>query len=161
MIRMITSDMDGTLLTGGKWDERRLPLDFEEVLGRLEQAGIHFLAASGRTYPSVRANFGKLADRVDYICDNGGCLVCDGKVVHVEQIVPELAENCTSWCRVSGLASFPVAPKRGPICWEEPRGWVRCGNSNGLSAHGCLCTHRANFQNDSSSFAGTGCFCRA
>ena len=43
MIRMITSDMDGTLLTGGKWDERRLPLDFEEVLGRLEQAGIQVL----------------------------------------------------------------------------------------------------------------------
>ena len=90
---MITSDMDGTLLTGGSWDDRRLPLDFEEVLDRLETEKIHFLAASGRTYPSVRANFGELADRIDYICDNGGCLVCDGQVVHVEQIVPELAEK--------------------------------------------------------------------
>ncbi len=113
MIRMITSDMDGTLLTGGKWDERRLPLDFEEVLGRLEQAGIHFLAASGRTYPSVRANFGKLADRVDYICDNGGCLVCDGKVVHVEQIVPELAEKLHQLVQSQRLGQFSCCSEKG------------------------------------------------
>ena len=90
MIKMITSDMDGTLLAGTDWATRRLPLDFGEVLDELDKRGIHFLAASGRTYPSVRGNFGEYADRIDYICDNGGCLVHQGKVVHRE-VVPHEA----------------------------------------------------------------------
>ena len=110
---MITSDMDGTLLTGGNWDERRLPLDFEEVLERLESLGIHFLAASGRTYPSVRANFGKLADRIDYICDNGGCLVHGGKVVHIEEIVPELAEKLNRLVQTQRLGQLSCCSEKG------------------------------------------------
>lgn len=89
MIKMITSDMDGTLLAGKDWGNRRLPHDFGEVLDELEKRGIHFLAASGRTYPSVRSNFGEYADRIDYICDNGGCLVHQGKVIHKETISKE------------------------------------------------------------------------
>ena len=113
MIRMVTSDMDGTLLGGGRWDERKLPQDFEEVLGRLEQMGILFLAASGRTYPSVRANFGRLADRVDYICDNGGCLVHNGSVVHVEQILPELAEKLHQLVLNQQLGQFSCCSAKG------------------------------------------------
>ncbi len=86
MIKMITSDMDGTLLAGRDWGTRRLPLDFGETLDELDKRGIRFLAASGRTYPSVRQDFGEYADRIDYICDNGGCLVHQGKVVHEETI---------------------------------------------------------------------------
>ncbi len=93
MIRMITSDMDGTLLKGSDWGARKLPDDFGEVLSELEKRGIRFLAASGRTYPSVRMNFGEYADRIDYICDNGGCLVENGKVVHVEQIPKESVDR--------------------------------------------------------------------
>ncbi len=87
MIKMITSDMDGTLLAGKEWATRHLPHDFGEALDELDRRGIHFLAASGRTYPSVRSNFGEFADRIDYICDNGGCLVHRGEVVQKE-IIP-------------------------------------------------------------------------
>ena len=90
MIKMITSDMDGTLLAGKHWPTRRLPHDFGEVLDKLDALGVRFLAASGRTYPSVRANFGEYADRIDYICDNGGCLVHKGEIIHEENIpLPE------------------------------------------------------------------------
>ena len=75
--------------------------------------GIHFLAASGRTYPSVRANFGGLADRVDYICDNGGCLVHNGSVVHVEQILPELAEKLHQLVLNQQLGQFSCCSAKG------------------------------------------------
>ena len=105
MIRMITSDMDGTLLAGSDWANRRLPHDFAETLDELDRRGIHFLAASGRAYPSVRSNFGGLADRVDYICDNGGCLVCGGQVVHVAEVPKPDAYAFLDLCR-----SLPVEP---------------------------------------------------
>lgn len=93
MIRMITSDMDGTLLKGDDWGTRRLPDDFGEVLSELEKRGVRFLAASGRTYPSVRMDFGEYADRIDYICDNGGCLVENGKVVHINEVPRETVDK--------------------------------------------------------------------
>ena len=105
MIRMITSDMDGTLLAGSDWANRRLPHDFAETLDELDRRGIHFLAASGRAYPSVRSNFGGLADRVDYICDNGGCLVCGGQVVHVAEVPKPDAYAFLDLCR-----TLPVEP---------------------------------------------------
>ena len=37
MIKMITSDMDGTLLAGTDWATRRLPHDFGEVLDELDK----------------------------------------------------------------------------------------------------------------------------
>ncbi len=105
MIRMITSDMDGTLLAGSDWANRRLPRDFVETLDALDARGIHFLAASGRAYPSVRSNFGDLADRVDYICDNGGCLICGGKVVHLAEVPKASAYAFLDLC-----ATLPVQP---------------------------------------------------
>ena len=43
MIKLIATDMDGTLLD----DEKRLPPDFSEVMDRLKRHDIRFTIASG------------------------------------------------------------------------------------------------------------------
>ena len=53
MIRLIASDLDGTLLD----DKKRLPADLFDVLDELSKRGIIFVAASGRTY-SAAEHFG-------------------------------------------------------------------------------------------------------
>lgn len=45
MIKLIASDMDGTLLN----DRKELPGDFFEVFDELERRGIKFTVASGRS----------------------------------------------------------------------------------------------------------------
>ena len=48
MIKLIASDMDGTVLRNGF---QELPEGFTDLILRLKDCGIHFVAASGRQYP--------------------------------------------------------------------------------------------------------------
>ena len=77
-IRLIASDMDGTLLRG--WapvvGERAIRL-----IGGIADRGIPFFAASGRQYESLRRLFGPLADRIGYVCENGALVILRGKVL--------------------------------------------------------------------------------
>lgn len=95
MIKLIASDMDGTLLN----DEKQLPPDFFEVMDKLNERGIVFAAASGRTYSALEHLFPEpYRDRIAYICDNGACTVLDGKPVNVTPLdgdtYRELLEAC-------------------------------------------------------------------
>lgn len=71
MIKLIASDLDGTLLD----DKKRLPEDFFKVLDRLYEKGVHFAVASGRTFSAVEHLFPKeYREKMDFICDNGACI---------------------------------------------------------------------------------------
>ena len=74
MIRLIASDMDGSLLD----DQKRIPPEFYEILPRLKQKGILFVVASGRSYCTLKENFGPVSGEIGYICDNGAYVVHNG-----------------------------------------------------------------------------------
>ena len=78
MIHLIASDIDGTLLQGG---QTRLDPALFDVIERLEQHGIRFAAASGRQYTNLRRLFAPVADKIDYICENGSLVISDGSVL--------------------------------------------------------------------------------
>ena len=71
MIKLIATDMDGTLLD----ENSKLPKDFFEVLDKLNEKNIKFIVASGRPYPTLYENFKPHSDSMYYICDNGACIV--------------------------------------------------------------------------------------
>ena len=73
-IRLVVSDLDGTLLLNGS---QQLPEETCGQIRRLLDQGICFAAASGRQYPNLRRLFAPVADEISYICENG-CLVMDG-----------------------------------------------------------------------------------
>ena len=50
MIRLIASDMDGTLLDS----QRRMPPDFDEMMAKLDESEIHCAVASGRSYATLK-----------------------------------------------------------------------------------------------------------
>lgn len=81
-IDVIVSDFDGTLLH----DDKQLPARFPALLDALEARGIRFIAASGRQYFNIREQLPGMADRVDYIAENGALTVIDGAVCSVEEI---------------------------------------------------------------------------
>ena len=72
MLKLIASDLDGTLLQNGS---QRLTKRAVELFGLLMDKGILFTAASGRQYPNLRRLFGSLEERMAFICENGAYVV--------------------------------------------------------------------------------------
>lgn len=68
MIRLIASDIDGTLLPYG---ETAIPQEIFEEIERLKRKGVLFCPASGRQYTSLRRLFAPVADKIPFLCENG------------------------------------------------------------------------------------------
>ena len=67
MIRLIVTVMDGTLLH----DDKSMPDGSFALSDALHARGIHFAAASGRQYSSLRDNFKEHATYMHFIAENG------------------------------------------------------------------------------------------
>lgn len=66
-VKLIASDMDGTLLD----DRGKLDPSFFSVFEQLENRGVRVAAASGRQYAGLRETFSPVADRMLFIAENG------------------------------------------------------------------------------------------
>lgn len=73
MIRLIVSDMDGTLVD----DEKRIDEEIYELLPKLKAKGIRFAVASGRQFPSLRKDFREHRKDVVIIAENGAFIMDD------------------------------------------------------------------------------------
>lgn len=69
MIRLIASDLDGTLLQNGAQSLPPAVIPFIERLAT--EYGILFVAASGRQYPNLVRLFGSASKHMAFICENG------------------------------------------------------------------------------------------
>ncbi|QNH55215.1 HAD family hydrolase [Selenomonas timonae] len=67
MIRLIFSDMDGTLLD----ENGKLPAGFGAMYERLKERGIRFAPASGRQYASLMQTFAAWRDELIFVAENG------------------------------------------------------------------------------------------
>ena len=85
MIKLIASDMDGTLLT----TDKRLPQDFTPVVRALKEKGVSFCIASGRQYASLRRDLEELASDLIFIAENGALIM-----EHDEQLFIEALDAC-------------------------------------------------------------------
>lgn len=70
MIKLVVSDLDGTLLT----DQHQLPSAFLPLAKQLFAAGIKLAIATGRSHASIVENFAPIADRLHAVSDNGGLI---------------------------------------------------------------------------------------
>lgn len=94
MIRLIASDMDGTLL-----DERsQVPPETFELIHELRRRGVIFVASSGRRYRTLRSFFEPVADEMDYVASLGTQVYADGKLLDREVFstvaIRRLFETC-------------------------------------------------------------------
>ena len=74
MIKLIASDLDGTLLHNGA---QKLTPRAIELIHELTQKGVHFVAASGRQYDNERRLFSEIKDEISYIADDLACRIID------------------------------------------------------------------------------------
>lgn len=77
MIKLIASDLDGSLLD----DEKKLPADFDRVMNGLKEKGVTFVVASGRDFASTEAVFGHRVNNLMCICNNGANIYENGEMI--------------------------------------------------------------------------------
>ena len=65
MIKLVASDLDGTLLMKGA---QSLPEDIFPLIRQLKDLGILFIAASGRQYANMKKMFAPVADDMAFVC---------------------------------------------------------------------------------------------
>lgn len=76
MIRLIATDLDGTLLD----DQKRIPEEFFPTVKALE-GKTTFVVASGRSYPKVEQDFMEGLKQLYFICDNGAAVWHQGRLL--------------------------------------------------------------------------------
>ena len=85
MIRLIASDMDGTLLDS----QKRMPPHFEDAVRALCAQGVRFAVASGRQYESLLRDFTQIQDDILFIAENGALVMEHGKRLFVDPVPKE------------------------------------------------------------------------
>lgn len=91
MIRLIASDLDGTLLLNGA---QKLQPQTCGLIHRLrEEKNILFLAASGRQVDNLERLFAPIKDEIAYLCENGCLSFYQGVKIHQEYMDHELGQS--------------------------------------------------------------------
>ncbi|MBP3543930.1 MAG: HAD family phosphatase, partial [Lachnospiraceae bacterium] len=78
MLKLIASDLDGTLLQNGA---QSLTDEAVRLIRALQDKGVIFTAASGRQYPNLYRLFGELSENMAFICENGAYVVYKGQEI--------------------------------------------------------------------------------
>lgn len=96
MIKLIASDVDGTLIQDSTPD---LYPEMAEAIMTLKEKGILFCAASGRQYQSLRNVFREVADDIAYIAENGAHICFKNKNISVIPMKREYVEGIMAMLR--------------------------------------------------------------
>ena len=83
-IKLIASDIDGTLLQGGA---TRLNTAIFPMIRALRERGVLFFAASGRQATNLARLFAPVREDIGYLCENGCLSLWQGEMIH-QDIMP-------------------------------------------------------------------------
>ena len=89
MVKIIFSDMDGTLLTSAN----RLPEGFAAAMAELKRRNVIFAPASGRQYFSLIRSFEEYRDEFLFLAENGTLVMYRGKEIFSDPIGFEAARK--------------------------------------------------------------------
>ncbi|MER5294317.1 Cof-type HAD-IIB family hydrolase [Streptomyces pharetrae] len=94
-IRLVVTDMDGTLLD----DDKRAPAGLWEVLEQLRERGVLFSPASGRQYATLAREFAPAAQGMVFIAENGTYVVRDGVEISSDPLDPAVVAEIVAAVR--------------------------------------------------------------
>lgn len=112
MIKLIATDMDGTLLN----NEKQPPADLPEILDALDRRGIAFAAATGRDHTSVSRNLGAAADRMLFLCDNGASLYRGAQLLEAHPLPAGLPVRIWQVLQHSGATHALLCAEKARYC---------------------------------------------
>ena len=94
MIKLIVSDIDGTLVKDGTLD---INPEYMDVIRKLTEKGIHFVACSGRQYSSEKQLFAPVKDIISYISDGGTLIRTSEKILKVHTLSMRYGKTWPVW----------------------------------------------------------------
>lgn len=117
MIRLIASDIDGTLLQNGA---RALSEELFDLIRKLHRSGILFVPASGRQYLNLRSLFAPVAEELIYLCENGALVMEKDRALSKTalerdaglELIRQIQEYQPLEVLVSGERTCYVSPRR-------------------------------------------------
>lgn len=87
MIKLIATDVDGTLVKDGTMT---INPEYMTVIRKLTELGITFVVCSGRQYDSERKLFEPVKDLVYFVSDGGTVIRKNGKILKVHTLPDEV-----------------------------------------------------------------------
>lgn len=108
MIKLIASDLDGTLLLNGA---QSLSEELFPLIKKLKEMGILFVAASGRQYANMKRMFAPVADEIAYISENGGLALQNDKVLYQDSFDPALVKEIVTAIQENDGSEFSCSTK--------------------------------------------------
>ncbi len=78
MMKLVVSDVDGTLLRCG---EKALSRETFTVIRALKEKGVLFVVASGRPYANLKQLFGEVSDDIGFIASDGAFVSYQSEVI--------------------------------------------------------------------------------
>ncbi len=105
MIRLIASDIDGTLLPEGT---TQIPERLFTLIKELKKKGIYFAAASGRGYASVSSLFAPVLNDIIVLVENGGYAMMDGKDLFQLSLPDEVVDELIDFTRMDDTLRFSM-----------------------------------------------------
>lgn len=107
MIKLIVSDIDGTLLPDGGHD---LNPELFSVISELRERGIQFASATGRQWKSIDTVFAPIKEKIFYISDNGAYVGCAARNLELFPMERELVLDMIEDIRATGLGILLSGP---------------------------------------------------
>jgi len=92
-VKLVALDMDGTLLN----DKKEAPKSFPEWVKTHPEVNV--VIASGRQYFTLMDEFPEIADKLDFIAENGNIIIHKGEVVYVNSMEPEDVKKTVEFAR--------------------------------------------------------------
>ena len=122
-IKMICSDIDGTLLQYGR---QKLEGEIFDQIRALHNRGILFCPASGRQYTSLRLLFEPVADCCVFLCENGGVLFKEEQCIAENPMPRALAEEIAHdlWDRSDGQGEVMLSGQNCAYLMERGLGML-------------------------------------
>lgn len=121
MIKLIATDMDGTLLNS----KGELPPDFYHVFGQLKERNIIFAAASGRQYFTLVENFKEVAEDLLFIAENGTYIAYRGKEIAVHPLQRDIAHELIKRARTIENTYIVLATSKGAYIENTDEAFVK------------------------------------
>ena len=116
MVKLIASDLDGTLLQNGA---QRLSPEVFDMIRTLKSHGILFTAASGRQYTNLRRLFAPVKDDIAYVAENGSLSIYEGKTLSKGTVSRNLGLRILDAVRDYGRCECIVSGER--VCYTDSR----------------------------------------
>lgn len=122
MIKLIVSDIDGTLVKDG--ENQINPEIFDVIMQLKRKKHIHFAAASGRQAASIEYTFDPIKKEIFYVAENGSYLGCYGRNLFLYPVEKELANSLARDIRQDPQLEVMVSGAKGTYLETDNQAFI-------------------------------------